>query len=77
MVSTIYLVSGVNTLSENIDSQNKNIDDNGSKLASYSEHSADRLTDKFLGIVSLIDKLYQKRDWDPYRLQGSSPYFLC
>jgi hypothetical protein len=52
MVSTIYQVLGVNALSENNDSQNKNIGNNGSKTASFSEISADRLAEEFSGILS-------------------------
>jgi hypothetical protein len=52
MVSTIYQVTGVKVLSENMEFQNENIGDNGSKTASFSEISADRLTDEFSGISS-------------------------
>jgi len=51
MVSTIYQVTGVNALSENNGSQNKKIGDNGSGSAACSGYSADRLTDKFSGIL--------------------------
>jgi hypothetical protein len=43
---------GVNALSENNGSQNKNIGDNGGVPASCSEYSADRLTEELSGILS-------------------------
>ena len=52
MVSMIYQVSGVNAISEKMDSQNKNIGNNGSRSAACSEYSADRLTEKFSGVLS-------------------------
>ena len=52
MVSTIYQVSGVNVLSENNDSQNKNIGDNGGESSTHSDYSADLLTKEFSGILS-------------------------
>jgi hypothetical protein len=52
MVSTIYQVSGVNALSENIESQNKNSGDNGGGSVTYSDYSAERLTDELAGILS-------------------------
>ena len=52
MVSMIYQVSGVNALSENNGSQNKNISDNGSAPATCSEISANRLREKISGILS-------------------------
>ena len=56
MVSTIYQVSGAKVLSENMDSQNKNIGNNGSGFATCSEYSEDRLTDEFLGYCRLTDR---------------------
>ena len=44
---------GCNALSENNGSQNKNIGDNGGAPATYSDYSADRLTEVFSGILSL------------------------
>jgi hypothetical protein len=44
---------GDKVLSENNDSQNKNIGDNGGGSANYSEFSADRLADEISGILSL------------------------
>jgi hypothetical protein len=43
---------GVNALSEKMGSQNKNVGDNGSGSATCSDYSADRLTEKFSGILS-------------------------
>jgi len=43
---------GVNALGENMGSQNKNIGDNGGGSVTYSEGSADRLTDEISGILS-------------------------
>ena len=52
MVSEIYQVLGFNALSENNDSQNKNIGDNASKTATCSDISAECLTEEFIGILS-------------------------
>ena len=52
MVSTIYEVSGVNALSENNAYENKNIGDNGSKSATCSQISADRLTKELSKVLS-------------------------
>ena len=51
MVSTIYHVSSVDALSENMDSQNKNIGDNGGGPANCLEISANRLREKISGIL--------------------------
>ncbi len=53
---------GVKVLSENNDSRNKNIGDNGGGSVTYSEGSPDRLTDRFRGYCHLIDK--QNQNWD-------------
>ena len=52
MVSTIYHVSSVDALSENMDFQNKNIADNNGRSATHAESSADRLTEELSGILS-------------------------
>jgi hypothetical protein len=52
MVLTIYQVSGVNAISEKMDSQNKNIGNNGDAPASCSDYSADRYTEEISGILS-------------------------
>jgi hypothetical protein len=52
MVSTIYQVSGVNALSANNGSQNKNIGNNGSGTSTHSDYSAERLTKELSGILS-------------------------
>ena len=52
MVSMIYQVSGVNAISEKMDSQNKNIGDNGGGPANCPEISANRLSEKISGILS-------------------------
>ena len=52
MVSMIYQVSGVNAISEKMDSQNKNIGDNGGGPANCPEISANRLREKISGILS-------------------------
>ena len=51
MVSMIYQVSGLNAISEKMDSQNKNIGDNGGGPAKCPDYSADRLREKISGIL--------------------------
>jgi len=51
MLSTIYKVSAVNALSENMDFQNKNNNINGGDPATCSDYSADRLTKEISGIL--------------------------
>jgi len=51
--SRIDKTLGVNALSENNDSQNKNIGENGIGSATCSEYSADRLTKELSGILSI------------------------
>jgi hypothetical protein len=51
--SKMHQAFGVNALSENNGSQNKNVGDNGgSGSATYSEFSAERFTDEISGILS-------------------------
>jgi transcriptional regulator with XRE-family HTH domain len=50
--SRIDKTLGVNALSENNDSQNKNIGDNGGAPATCSEYSTERLTEELSGILS-------------------------
>ena len=50
--SKMHQALGVNALSENNCSQNKNIGDNGSGSVTYSDYSAERLTNELSGILS-------------------------
>jgi len=52
MISKIYQALGVKVLSENNGFENKNVGDNWDGSASYSEISAERLTEELSGILS-------------------------